>query len=142
MPHHPAFRLRSLPDGRAILSVAQAAGVPVLLVSDPGAASFAGAGWWRALTDDLRAEFPDLPFTTLLDCGDSAGAVMGALREGVRALAFSGPPGTLEKLHAMAVQLGGQVIRPPEAATDLRGLRKGDASIRQAIIQSIDSKSL
>lgn len=138
----PAFRLRSLADGRAVLGAARGLGVSVLLVSDPGAASFAGAGWWRALVEELRAEFPDVPFATLLDCGDSEGAVMGALREGVRDLTYSGPQAMLEKLHAMAGQLGGRVVRPPDAATDLRGLRKGDASIRQVITQSFDSKSL
>ena len=59
--------------GAVHLVQATAPGLPVLLLSAPGAGCFAGAGWWRALTGERPAA---------LDCADQAGRALEALAVG------------------------------------------------------------
>ena len=61
--------------GASHRSAALAPGRPVLLLSAPGAASYAGAGWWRALTRDAGQP-------SALDCADHAGRALEALAVG------------------------------------------------------------
>ncbi|MFZ9635481.1 MAG: hypothetical protein ACO3EK_16815 [Alphaproteobacteria bacterium] len=61
--------------------------------------------------------------TAILDCGDSAGDAMEALREGVRLVAFRGRPDVARKLRAIAAQRGAAVAAAPPAGLDLRALR-------------------
>ena len=53
-------------------------GVPVTLLSAPGAALFAGCGWWRALVEQARAEFADVAIDDILDCADASGLAAGS----------------------------------------------------------------
>ena len=75
-------------EARAAAALACDRGVPLCLVSAPGAGGYAGGGWWRALTDRLAQEFPGLTVTSVLDCGDGPGYVLAALRAGVRDVAY------------------------------------------------------
>ena len=65
--------------GPTALRLALAPGLPVLLLSAPGAACFAGAGWWHALT--ATAGHP-----AALDCADQPGRALEALAIGCRVL--------------------------------------------------------
>lgn len=56
-------------------------GRPVLLLSAPGAASYAGCGWWRALIATSGSAMPDM-----LDCADAPGRALEALSVGCRRL--------------------------------------------------------
>lgn len=78
----PAVTIHGLDHARAAL----APGLPVLLLSAPGAALYAGAGWWRALIAAARAEHPAARMADLLDCADAPGQAMAALRLGQPAL--------------------------------------------------------
>lgn len=80
--HHPAVIVHSLSDARRALT----AGRPVTLLSAAGAGIHAGALWWKALVDAARTEFPLVDVVDVLDCGDSAGAAMAALRVGIKHL--------------------------------------------------------
>ena len=75
--HPPAVVVHGLPHLRA----AMAPGRPVMLLSGPGAAIYAGCGWWRALMALGAGANPDL-----LDCGDAPGRAMEALRVGCQRL--------------------------------------------------------
>jgi hypothetical protein len=119
----PAIRIHSLAEARVALGVARELGRPVLLASAPCAAGHAGAGWWRALVEAARAEYPDVDMTAILDCGDSAGDAMEALREGVRLVAFRGRPDVARKLRAIAAQRGAEVADAHPLGLDLRALR-------------------
>jgi hypothetical protein len=66
-------------DARRAATAAQALGVPLMLVSAPGAGGFAGCGWFAALVRATQGAFPQLYVTWALDCGDRAGDVMEAL---------------------------------------------------------------
>lgn len=119
-----AIRIRGLADARAAMTAAADLGVPVLLVSAPGAGRHAGAGWFRALTERLRAEFPRVALTAVLDCADSPGAALAALREGVGDVCLDGPPAVVGRVAAIAAAAGSRSHAPiatafePEGGTD------------------------
>jgi len=69
MELYPAVLIHGLGDAVAAL----AKGAPVTLVSAPAAALYAGCGWWRALVEAARAEYPDVPCLDILDCADATG---------------------------------------------------------------------
>ena len=68
--------------GSADVDRACAAGLPVVLLSAPGAALFAGVGFWRALVDRARARHGELIVADILDCADAPGLALAALRMG------------------------------------------------------------
>ena len=74
-------------DARAVLAI----GRSVTLLSAPGAALFAGCGWWRAVIERARGEFPGVPIDDILDCADAPGLALGALRIGQRRLVLARP---------------------------------------------------
>ncbi len=82
----------------------------VTLQSGPGAGIYGGPSWWRALLDRAEAEFPHCRMIAILDCADSAGAVMAAIRTGIPAIRFTGDPAVKAKLAAMADQAGCRLI--------------------------------
>ncbi len=109
----PAVMIHGLADARLAL----APGLPVTLVSAPGAALDAGAGWWTALLAAVRADHPGRTFEDILDCGDAPGRAAEALRAGQRDLVLDPVAAdSYERVRLMAVALGA-VLRPcmPEA---------------------------
>ncbi len=62
----------------------------VTLLSAPGAAGYAGCGWWRAMVEAARAEVPGVEGTDVLDCLDQTGRAIEALRYGLRRLVLAG----------------------------------------------------
>jgi hypothetical protein len=91
----------------------------VTLLSAPGAAAYAGAGWFRAVTEQAAAQFPDVQMTPILDCAAAAGDALAALREGVQVIRFSGGQRVNDKLFDIAQQLGASVITRRPRALDL-----------------------
>lgn len=74
MPLPPAVTIHGLDHALAAL----APGLPVLLLSAPGAAGYAGAGWWRAVIAASGAALD------ALDCADQPGRALEALAMGCR----------------------------------------------------------
>jgi hypothetical protein len=100
--------------------------LPLTLLSAPGAAVFAGPGWWVALMDLARARYPALVAADLLDCGDAPGLALAALRLGQRALildpacpAFPAVAATAAGLHAQVVG-----VRPPALDLAVHGAER------------------
>jgi hypothetical protein len=95
--------------------MALAAGRPVTLLSAPGAALYAGCGWWRAVIERARSDFPAVPFDDILDCADAPGLALGALRIGQCLLVLSPTAPGWQSVAAIAASLGGKVLtsRPP-----------------------------
>jgi len=85
------IRIRGLEEGRAALALARAEGRRVALASIPDGAASAGAQWFAGLAAELAKEFPDTLADAILDCGDSPGAALGALRSGIAAIRYDGP---------------------------------------------------
>jgi hypothetical protein len=112
---YPAVIVHGLADAKAAL----APGLPVTLLSAPGAALFAGCLWWRELAAAARAVYPDTEASTILDCADASGMAMGALRCGVvRLVLWPDAPGW-HRVAAIADSQGGFVLRQAPPALDL-----------------------
>jgi hypothetical protein len=112
---HPAVIIHSLADARDVLAF----GRPVTLLSAPGAGVYAGAGWWKALTDQARADFPDAVFVDVLDCADSAGAAIAALRVGVNTLILWNSVAGWHAVAEIAARANGAVLPTPPVALDM-----------------------
>ena len=112
---HPAVIVHGEAQARAAL----ARGLPVTLLSAPGAALFAGCLWWREIVAFARASEPRTPAIDILDCADASGLAMGALRSGLcRLVLVSGAPGW-DAVAGVAERQGGFVLSQPPAALDL-----------------------
>ena len=100
----PALVIHGLPHAR----LARSFGRPVTLLSAPGAALFAGCGWWRAVVEAAGAG-PDV-----LDCGDAPGRALEALAVGCRILVLRPGP-SFAAIMERAVLYDATVLpeRPP-----------------------------
>jgi hypothetical protein len=112
---NPAVIVHGLPDARLALGV----GLPVTLLSAPGATIFAGCLWWRDLVAAARIEYPRTPATDILDCANASGLAMSALRSGVRHLVLWPEAPGWSRIAAIAQRQGGSVLQQTPAALDL-----------------------
>jgi len=101
----PAIIFHSLDQALAAATAAEALALPLVLRSAPGAAGYAGVGWFVGLATILAEKHPGLQTTLILDCADEAGTAMGALRRGIRHLRFTGPIEMAAKLASMGAIL-------------------------------------
>jgi hypothetical protein len=127
---HPAVIVHGLTDARAAL----APGLPVTLLSAPGAALFAGCLWWRHVVAAALTEYPQTEATDILDCADASGLAMGALRSGVHRLVLWRQAPGHAKVAAIAAEQGGFVLPQAPPALDLaqrNAIRRLDAWLRQ-----------
>jgi hypothetical protein len=115
----PAVIVHSLAQARQAL----AANRPVTLLSAPGAAVYAGAGWWLALIEAAAGGAPPPPH--LLDCGAAAGRALEALRAGQRHLIFQAPDAIFAEVSAIAASFGAVVLRAPPPSLDLGRIGAG-----------------
>jgi hypothetical protein len=112
---HPAVIVHGLADAKA----AMVPGLPVTLLSAPGAAVFAGCLWWREIVATARNVYQNTAATDILDCADASGMAMGALRSGVfRLVLWPDAPGW-NRVAAIAERAGGFVLRQAPPALDL-----------------------
>jgi fructose/tagatose bisphosphate aldolase len=119
--------VHSLDHALAALAAASALNLPVTLASAPGAATQVGPAWFKAVIDQAIAAHPDVVVTAILDCGDEPGAVMGALRTGLKQLRFNGP----EPVHAKLAAMGAEFVDESPAATlDLLDVREPEVACR------------
>ena len=105
-----AVIIHSLADARTAL----APGLPVTLLSAPGAASYAGAGWWCAL---IEAAAPDCP--NILDCGTAAGRALEALRVGQKTVILRAPAAMFAEAAVLARAHGATLLSQAPASLDL-----------------------
>jgi hypothetical protein len=82
----------------------------VELISPPFAACHAGVGYYVALIEQLRAEFPNVDFIFTVCCGDDPAVAHDALRLGLKSIMFQGSPAMREKIEAIAQGLGAVVL--------------------------------
>jgi acyl-CoA reductase-like NAD-dependent aldehyde dehydrogenase len=118
----PVIIIHSLPHAVASLTAAAEAGRPVVLSSAPDAGIYAGPGWFREVLRAAQEAVPAAQFSSLLDCGDDAGAAMAAVRAGVEAIVFTGRADVAARLADIAAQSGGRLVSQRPAAHDLAAL--------------------
>ena len=122
MAFPPAVMIHRIEDARAAL----APGLPVTLLSGPGAAIYAGCGFWRALIGLCRAEHPVVYAPDILDCGDASGYAIAALRVGQPALVLSSAAPGRGAVAAIAAEMDAVVLqmRPPALDLARRGAER------------------
>ena len=106
MELYPAVIVHGLSDAVRALS----RDAPVTLLSAPGAALYAGCGWWLALVDAARSGRPDVPCIDILDCADATGHALAALRIGVTRLVLWPSAPSREAVVRIAESMGGFVL--------------------------------
>ena len=114
MKRPPCVVVHGLPD----LLLALAPGLPVTLLSGPGAAIYAGCGWWRALMRLGAGDNPDI-----LDCADAPGRAMEALRVGCRLLVLHPAVPAWTLVESRAATVGATLLAERPAALDLADRR-------------------
>jgi hypothetical protein len=114
-----AVIIHELAHARAALTAAAELGLPVALWSAPGAAAYAGAGWFSAVLTRAAAAVPTARFSGVLDCADRADLVQAALRQGLAEVCYLGPAGLARRLTDIARQHGARLHRRRPPALDL-----------------------
>lgn len=114
----PAVVIHGLDHARLAL----AAGRPVTLLSAPGAALYAGCGWWRAVIAAAGFAGPDL-----LDCADAPGRALEALAAECHGLVLHPCP-AWDSVAERAAAAGASILRERPPALDL-GTRDGSRRI-------------
>lgn len=97
--------------------------LPLTLLSAPGAANYAGCGWWRALVSRAKALQPELVMGDILDCADAAGRALEALRLGQSWLVLDAACPAFSEVAATAETLGARVLASAPPALDLASPR-------------------
>ncbi len=88
--------------------------LPVTLLSAPGAAIYAGVGWWRAIIIAAASCQPDI-----LDCATAAGRALEALRAGQKTLVLRAPPAIFAEVRALAEIQGATILDQAPPGLDL-----------------------
>jgi hypothetical protein len=114
-PKPPAVIVHGMADVRLALASRQT----LQLLSAPGAALYAGAGWWRALVTQARALAPTLITGDILDCADAAGHALAAMRLGQPVLVLRPTCPGREAVVAAAAETGTLLLDWPPPALDL-----------------------
>ena len=104
--------------GLAQAEAALAEGLPITLLSAPGAGAYAGGLWWRELVRAARAAHPATPCTDILDCADAPGRAMAAIRAGQAMLVLDPACPAFPRVAALARTLP---ARPPALDLAERG---------------------
>ncbi len=97
-------------------------GRQVELWSAVGAAAYLGPLYWQKLIEQAQAQHPDTEFIAVLDCAERPGDVLAALRQGLRALCFSGREDVAQKLREIARAAGALLYHQRPEALDLRDI--------------------
>ncbi len=103
--------VNSADDARRAAAAAGAIGVPLTLLSAPGAGGFAGVGWFAAMARATQSAFPELCVTWALDCGDRAGDAMEALAAGCPLVIFTGSQAAAARLKSVAAARGAALLQ-------------------------------
>jgi len=134
------FIVHSLSQAKAAVSAAAAHNSAVTLLSGPGAAAYAGAGWFAAVIRMAQESQADAAVVGILDCGSRADLVQAAFRQGLTQVVFRGDVRLLRPLRDIARQQGGTILRRRPAACDLRHAADPEAACRAWLVRSAHLK--
>ncbi len=124
----------------AALAAAEERGQPVVLLSPPGAAAYLGAAYFQAMIAQTLSEHPGVEVLAVLDCGERAGEALGALRQGIEAVCFRGPPAVAGRLRDIARQQGARVLEARPEALDLAAVDDAASACRKWLERSDSCK--
>jgi hypothetical protein len=115
MMQAPAVIVHGLEMARAAMQP----GLPVTLLSAEAAAAYAGVGWWQALVALARADHPETIMQDILDCGDSPGRALEALRAHQPILVLRAETVIWTDIADRAARQGSLLLQEPPPALDL-----------------------
>lgn len=115
----PAVIVHGLDDACTVLAL----GAPVTLLSAPGAAEYAGCGWWQALLAQAGNACPGATFSDVLDCGDASGQALAALRIGLTRLVLLPVAPGRDAVAAIVAGQGGLLLPQAPPALDMADRR-------------------
>jgi fructose/tagatose bisphosphate aldolase len=114
-----AVVVHDLSQALAALATADQLQTPLAIWSAPGAASYAGVGWFAALARICRAKQPKARVAFVLDCADRADLVQEAFRMGLRDACFTGRSDVAERLADIARKSRSRLHRKRVRSLDL-----------------------
>ncbi|MFN0044456.1 MAG: class II fructose-bisphosphate aldolase [Alphaproteobacteria bacterium] len=117
-----AVVIHDVVHARAALAAAEALDAPVLLLSATGFAGYGGALLFCAIVEEARAHHPKARAAAMLDCADSPGHALAALRTGLKAIRLGGRADARRRVADIARALGAHVAARRPAALDLLGV--------------------
>ena len=126
----PSIVVHGAAHAKIALSVAVELGVPVILESPAGAGRYLGAKVFNQMLDEAARDYPRARYSAVLDCGDSAGTVMNALRNGVGAIRIEARDDVLARLADIAAAHGARIVTHKAAALDLARIDDPRAACR------------
>ena len=131
--NRPTILFHSLDHARAAVAAAEAVGAPLTLQTAPGAASYAGVGFLKAVVD---AAAGGADVEAVIDCGAESGAALAALRAGWTRVLYSGRREVRDKLADIAAQQGARVLEPDAdtAALDLLDVADAPTACRDFLV--------
>lgn len=117
------FVVHNLDDAKRALEIAMQSGTNVTLVSAPCAASLLGP---RTFNEMISAAMSDVPcehirVDAILDCGDTAGPALRAIREGSPHILTRAPDDVARKISEMASASGVKLSRGANALSNEQG---------------------
>ena len=126
-----AIVIHSLAHARAAVAAAAALGVPVTLISAPGAAAYTGPLWFAEVVAQASAGHPEAKVSAILDCGEAPGLVLAALRAGLKRVRFTGRRAVAAKLAAIARRQGAELVGGRLRTCDLLDLLEPEDACRR-----------
>ena len=126
----PSVVVHGCAHAKIALSVAAELGVPVILESPAGAGCYLGAKVFKQILDEAAREFPRARYSAVLDCGDSTGTAMNALRNGVGAIRIDARDDVLARLADIAAALGARIVTDKANTLDLARIDDPRAACR------------
>jgi hypothetical protein len=111
MSHDPNFIIHDLSQATIALETALACNQTVTLRSTPEAAAYLSPPVFQAIIDEAAAAVPDARFKAILDCGDQAGLVLNAMRQGIQLIRTDLNQDVYAKLTSIAEQSDAMIMR-------------------------------
>ena len=102
--------MHDLDQAIGALRAAAATRIAVTLWSAPGAASYAGLGFLRAVFEKAKEAAPEADYDVVVDCRGSAVLAHEALSRGFAAVAFTGRGAMRKTLQAIADGQNGRLV--------------------------------
>jgi hypothetical protein len=124
----PTFIIHGLAHALAAARAAAAQGVRIRLMSAAGAGSYAGAAWFAAVIEEVRNRCPAAAVEAVLDCADSPGHALAALRQGIRLIRLTGHRRAVAAVADIAAQRGAAIDRRRGPALDLAGKKDPESA--------------
>lgn len=120
------FVVHNLDDAKRALEIATRSGTAVTLISAPSAASLLGPRTFYEMISAARSDVSceHIHVDAVLDCGDTVGPALRAIREGSQHILTHAPDDVARKISEMAIASGVTVSRGPISST----IKQGEAA--------------